>query len=143
METLQQLTRRQVDALRTILSQETAERGVPLKRVAAALGLTPPTALEHLTPLEALGLVERYRGKTRTTGKGRTTLVEYQRHHRVAETLFGQLGLPPSASCAAAREIDLAISHRTVEAVCRAEQHPTTCPHGAPIAPCRSSATAG
>ncbi len=141
METLQKLTRRQLETLQVIRSRETPERGVSLKQIAAALKLTPPSALGHLTPLEDLGLVERYRGKSRLTLRGDRTLSEYRRHHRVAETLFGSLGLPPNESCAAAREIDLAISHRTVEEVCRAQQHPTTCPHGAPIAPCHSAAS--
>ena len=136
METLQQLTRRQVEALRVISTKETPERGVALKVIAAGQGLSPPTALGHLTPLEALGLIQRYRGKSRLTEKGRKTLFEYQRHHRVAETLFGRLGLAPQASCEAAREIDLAISHHTVEEVCRAQNHPVACPHGEPITPC-------
>lgn len=139
METLQKLTRRQLDALRTIGAQETPDRGVSLKLLASSLGMTPPSALGHITPLEDLGLVERHRGKSRLTQKGRTTLLEYQRHHRVAETLFGSLGLAPAETCAAAREIDLAISHRTVEEVCRAEKHPASCPHGEPIAPCGSA----
>jgi Mn-dependent DtxR family transcriptional regulator len=139
METLQSLTRRQLDALQAVGAQETPDRGVPLKAIASTLHLTPPSALGHLTPLEGLGLVARYRGKSRLTEKGRSTLREYRRHHRVAETLFGQLGLAPAATCAAAREIDLAISHRTVEEVCRAQQHPATCPHGAPITPCHST----
>ncbi|HXQ94548.1 MAG TPA: metal-dependent transcriptional regulator [Thermoplasmata archaeon] len=139
METLQKLTRRQLEALQAILAKETPDRGVPLKIIASSLGLSPPSALGHLTPLEQLGLVARYRGKSRLTTKGRGTLLEYQRHHRVAETLFGSLGLPPAATCAAAREIDLAISHRTVEEVCRAQQHPAACPHGDPIGPCRTS----
>ncbi len=136
MEALQRLTRRQLDALRTIGRAETAQRGASLKEIASAMRMTPPSALGHLTPLEALGLVERHRGKTRLTSRGRTTLLEYQRHHRVAETLFGSLGLPPEETCAAAREIDLAISHRTIEEVCRAQRHPLSCPHGEPIAPC-------
>ncbi|MGA8275059.1 MAG: metal-dependent transcriptional regulator [Thermoplasmata archaeon] len=139
METLQQLTRRQVDALRTIGSRETPERGVSLKVTAASLGVRPPSALSHLTPLEEMGLIARYRGKSRLTGRGRSTLIEYQRHHRVAETLFGSLGLAPEKTCAAAREIDLALSHRTVEEVCRAQQHPAACPHGEPIGPCHAS----
>jgi Mn-dependent DtxR family transcriptional regulator len=139
METLQRLTRRQLDALQAIGAQETTDRGASLKLIAFSLHLTAPSALAHLTPLEDLALVERYRGKSRLTPKGRATLLEYRRHHRVAETLFGRLGLPPGASCTAAREIDLAISHRTVQEVCRAEKHPTTCPHGEPIPPCRSS----
>lgn len=139
METLQKLTRRQLEALQSILAQESPEKGVSLKSIAASLGLSAPTALGHLTPLEHLGLVARYRGKSRLTDKGRGTMMEYQRHHRVAETLFGSLGLKPAETCVAAREIDLAISHRTVEEVCRAQQHPAECPHGEPISPCNSS----
>ena len=139
MELLQKLTRRQVEALQAIRSKETPERGVPLKIIASSLGLTAPSALGHLTPLEELGLVERFRGKSRLTPKGRDTLAEYRRHHRVVETLFGNLGLSAREVCSAAREIDLAISHRTVEEVCRAQRHPTSCPHGAPIDPCRAS----
>lgn len=138
METLGRLTRRQVDALRSIGTAETPLRGVSLKVVAASLKVQPPSALGHLTPLEEMGLVVRYRGKSRLTPKGRTTLIEYQRHHRVAETLFGNLGLGAAETCAAAREIDLAISHRTIEEICRAQHHPVACPHGEPIAPCHA-----
>ncbi len=143
MEPLQQLTRRQIDALRTVGTQETPDRGVSLKLTAASLKVRPPSALGYLTPLEEMGLIVRHRGKSRLTTRGRNTLVEYQRHHRVAETIFGSLGLAPEQTCAAAREIDLAISHRTVEEVCRAQQHPAACPHGQPIAPCHSSDTSG
>jgi DtxR family Mn-dependent transcriptional regulator len=143
METLGRLTRRQVDALRAIGPRETAEHGVPLKELAASLKVRPPSALAYVTPLEALGLIERHRGKSRLTARGRATLLEYQRHHRVAETLFSQLGLSPDATCAAAREVDLSISHRTVERVCAAEGHPAVCPHGEPITPCSTRADAG
>lgn len=136
METLERLTRRQVDVLRAIGPRETPERGVSLKSIAALLKVRPPSALEHVTPLEQLGLVERHRGKSRLTTRGRATLLEYERHHRVAETLFGHLGLSPEATCEAAREVDLSISHKTVEKVCAAEGHPTICPHGEPIGAC-------
>jgi DtxR family transcriptional regulator, Mn-dependent transcriptional regulator len=136
METLQRLTRRQVDTLRVIGLRESPERGVSLKATAATLRVRPPSALLHVTSLERLGLVARFRGKSRLTPRGRTTYLEYQRHHRVAETLFGQLGLGPDATCAAAREIDLALSHRTIDEVCRAQEHPARCPHGEPITDC-------
>jgi Mn-dependent DtxR family transcriptional regulator len=139
METLQRLTRRQLEALQAISRQEAPPKGVSLKAVAASLKLSAPSALEHLTLLEELRLIARYRGKSRLTDKGRATLEEYRRHHRLAETLFGQLGLAPAETCAAAREIDLAMSHRTVEEVCRAQRHPVSCPHGEPIGRCRSS----
>jgi Mn-dependent DtxR family transcriptional regulator len=143
MEPLQQLTRRQLDALRSIGQQDAPNRGVSLKSTAAALHVRPPSALGYLTPLERLGLIVRHRGKSHLTSRGRATLIEYQRHHRVAESLFGSLGLRPEATCAAAREIDLAISHRTVEELCRAQQHPTECPHGEPIGPCKTPARTG
>lgn len=143
METLQHLTRRQIDALRTIGAGETPERGVPLKATADALKVSPPSALGYLTPLEELGLIARHRGKSRLTARGQSTLTEYQRHHRVAETLFADAGFSAEASCQAAREVDLAISHRTVESVCRVESHPRRCPHGEPIPPCDSIESAG
>lgn len=136
METLQRLTRRQLDALQIIGRRETPDRGVSLKITADGLRVSPPSALGHLTPLEKMGLIARYRGKSRLTSRGRETLVEYQRHHRVAEQLFGQLGLPPKETCQAAREVDLAISHLTVDRLCSAEGHPSVCPHGEPISPC-------
>ena len=138
MEALQQLTRRQLDALRAVGIHETAARGASLKSIGSALRVQPPSALGYLTPLEQRGMIVRHRGKSRLTARGRSTLLEYQRHHRVAETLFGSLGLTPEDTCAAAREIDLALSHRTVEEVCRAQQHPSACPHGQPIAACSS-----
>jgi DtxR family transcriptional regulator, Mn-dependent transcriptional regulator len=143
MEALAHLTRRQVEALQTIGPRETLERGVSLKVIASMMKMAPPSALAHLTPLEKMGLVERHRGKSRLTTRGRATLVEYQRHHRVAETLFSQLGLSPEATCRAAREVDLSISHNTVERVCAAEGHPSVCPHGEPITPCGDAKRAG
>ncbi|MGB6499860.1 MAG: metal-dependent transcriptional regulator [Thermoplasmata archaeon] len=138
MEALQRLSRRQVDALLIVRRLESPDHGASLGGIAAALKVRPPSALGHLTPLEVLGLISRYRGKSRLTEKGHGTLEEYRRHHRVAETLFGSLGLAPAETCAAAREIDLAISHRTVEELCRAQRHPSACPHGEPIAPCHT-----
>jgi DtxR family transcriptional regulator, Mn-dependent transcriptional regulator len=139
VEILQQLTHRQVESLRIIAMRQSDARGASLKEIASGLHVRPPSALAHLGPLEGLGLITRFRGKSRLTEKGSRTLHEYQRHHRVAETLFGNLGLGPDATCAAAHEIDLAMSHRTVDEICRAQQHPAACPHGAPILPCRHS----
>ena len=86
MEPLQRLTRRQVDAMRAIQRQETTSTGVSLNAIAAALEVTAPSALAHLTAAEELGLVVRHRGKSRLSAKGRATLREYQRHHRIAST---------------------------------------------------------
>ncbi|MCI4318951.1 MAG: metal-dependent transcriptional regulator [Thermoplasmata archaeon] len=138
METLQRLTRRQVETLAAITGRETPEHGASLKAIAQALKVSAPSALAHVTLLERLALVSRFRGKSRLSTKGQTTYLEYLRHHRIAEGLFSQLGLPPGDVCAAAHEVDLAMSHRTVERLCQAERHPTVCPHGDPIPPCAS-----
>lgn len=136
METLQRLTRRQVETLRTIARHPAQERGVPLNAIAAGLGVRAPSALAHLGPLEELGLVSRFRGKSRLTRRGQVCLDEYLRHHRVAESLFARAGLSARATHEAALEVDLALSHRTVQEICEAEGHPRVCPHGQPIASC-------
>jgi DtxR family transcriptional regulator, Mn-dependent transcriptional regulator len=136
MEPLGQLTRRQLETLEVVVAKETRERGVPLNSIAASLRVRAPSALAHLTFLEHLELVARYRGKTRSTQKGRNTLEEYRRHHRIAESLFSRLGLSGAEVCSAAQEVDLALSHRTIEKLCAAEGHPSECPHGEPIPPC-------
>lgn len=138
METLQKLSRRQVDTLQAVGRHAPEERGASLNSVASVLRVRPPSALDHLTVLERLGLIARHRGKSRLTPKGEACLLEYRRHHRVAENLFSRFGLTPDATCAAAREVDLSLSHRTVEELCRAEGHPAECPHGEPIGPCSS-----
>jgi Mn-dependent DtxR family transcriptional regulator len=139
VEPLQRLTRRQLQALRFVASHGAEGRGVSLNAIADGLGVSAPSALAHLGPLEELGLVSRFRGKTVVTRRGLGCLDEYLRHHRVAESLFARAGLSADATHAAALEVDLALSHRTVEEICGAEGHPEVCPHGQPIAPCSSS----
>ncbi|MEM0128662.1 MAG: metal-dependent transcriptional regulator [Thermoplasmata archaeon] len=133
MEALRELSRRQIDALRAVQRNETPERGASLLAVARQLKIRPPSALDHLTVLEERGLIERRRGKSRLTPAGRTCLIDYLRHHRVAERLFQQAGLSADETCQAAREIDLALSHRLVTRIYRAEGSPLSCPHGGPI----------
>jgi DtxR family Mn-dependent transcriptional regulator len=138
MDVLDKLTRRQVDALQAVADTETGGKGAALKAIASKLGVSPPSALDHIGILEDLGLVERHRGKTRLTRTGRTTLVEYLRHHRIVERMLNKMGVPDDEICKEARAIDLAISHNAVERVCASEGHPSICPHGEPIPPCSS-----
>jgi len=139
VETLQRLTRRQLEALRFIAREGGEGHGVPLNAIARRLGVRAPSALAHLGPLEELGLIARFRGKSQVTRRGLTCLEEYLRHHRVAESLFARAGLSADATHAAALEVDLALSHHTVEVICGAGGHPEVCPHGQPIAPCSAS----
>ncbi|HTT16786.1 MAG TPA: metal-dependent transcriptional regulator [Thermoplasmata archaeon] len=136
METLQRLTRRQLEALRCVARFGSQGRGIALNDIAHALGVRAPSALAHLGPLEELGLIQRFRGKSQVTRRGQTCLDEYLRHHRVAESLFARAGLSVDATHHAALEVDLALSHQTVQEICEAEGHPKVCPHGEPIAAC-------
>ena len=136
MEILERLSRRQLEALIAVRRGQTREKGSSLNFVARELRVRPPSALARLTTLEQLNLVARHRGKSRLTPKGEACVAEYQRHHRVAEHLFQRLGLPLEATHAAALEVDLALSHRTVQEICGAGGHPKVCPHGQPISPC-------
>ncbi len=136
MEPLQKLTRRQLEALQTVHRLATGPARVSLLGVARSLRVSPPAALDHLRALERVGLVARRAGQSGLTPAGRRCLGEYERHHRIAERLFDNLHLSPQDTCEAAREIDLSLSHRTVERLCRAAGHPTRCPHELPIAPC-------
>jgi len=139
VEALQRLTRRQLEALRFVARHGADGRGVALNAIAEGLGVRAPSALAHLGPLEELGLIRRFRGKSLLTRRGQTCLDEYLRHHRVAESLFARAGLSAEATHDAALEVDLALSHRTVEEICEASGHPKVCPHGRPISPCSSS----
>jgi len=143
MEQLERLSRRQVDTLIAVRRGDAGEKGASLNFIADELGVSPPSALGHLTTLESLNLVSRHRGKSRLTGRGEACLLEYQRHHRVAENLFQHLGLSVAHTHAAALEVDLALSHRTVNRLCEAEGHPKECPHGAPISPCQPGHSGG
>ncbi len=143
MEVLARLTRRQLDALRSVARCETGTRGASLNAVANDLGVSAPTALDHLGPLEEMGLIVRHRGKSRLSGPGRTCLDEYVRHHRLAESLFAKAGLSAPATHQAALEVDLVLSHRTVQEICEAAGHPQLCPHGEPIAPCAPAKAGG
>lgn len=136
MELLERLTRRQVDTLRALKDDKAARTGVHLSRVAEILAISAPSALAHLTALESLGLVDRYRGRSRLTPKGQSCLLEYERHHRIVERMFDRMGLPRERLCEAAREVDLSIGHATIERLCVADGHPGTCPHGEPIPRC-------
>jgi Mn-dependent DtxR family transcriptional regulator len=143
VEPLQRLTRRQLEALRFVATHASEGRGASLNGIAEGLGVRAPSALAHLGPLEEMGLISRFRGKSQVTRRGQICLDEYLRHHRVAESLFARAGLSARATHEAALEVDLALSHRTVQEICEAQGHPPICPHGQPIASCSPSAGGG
>ncbi len=135
MEILQKLTRKQLTTLQIIDKNSSSTNGVSLKDIASELGVKPPSALELVRVLEDFNLVERTSRKRKLSESGRKCIEEYNRHHRVTEVLFAKL-LDSDSSHKAAREVDMWISHETVDKLCAAEGHPKECPHGHPIMPC-------
>ncbi|MCL4329108.1 MAG: metal-dependent transcriptional regulator [Candidatus Thermoplasmatota archaeon] len=139
MEILQKLTKKQLVALQTVEMLQKGKKGISLLEIAASLRVKPPSALETLRVLQTLGLVTRISGKTKLTRLGSGCLAEYTRHHRIAECVFSSY-LSAEESHRAAIEIDMSLSHETVEELCAAEGHPKMCPHGFPIPPCDADA---
>ncbi|MGC8618314.1 MAG: metal-dependent transcriptional regulator [Thermoplasmata archaeon] len=134
MEPLEMLSRKQLEALKTVASLSNNQKGVPLKIIATALNIRPPSALELLRALENLHLVSRKSGRTKLTKTGLNCLDEYYRHRRVLEVLFFKL-MDQDSSMKAIKEAELAFSHETVQRIWAGEGKPEHCPHGQPIRP--------
>jgi DtxR family Mn-dependent transcriptional regulator len=115
-----------------------AEEGKPVigARLAERLKVTPPTVTQTLQRLTRDGLVtvEPRRGVVLTPA-GRALAEEALRRQRLSERwLIEMLGLDWAEAHAAARAMEGAISPRIAERLDAMLGHPTTCPHGNPIA---------
>jgi DtxR family Mn-dependent transcriptional regulator len=115
-----------------------AEEGKPVigARLADRLGVTPPTVHQTLERLkrDELVLVEPRRGIVLTPA-GRELAEEALRRQRLSERwLVEMLGLDWAEAHAASRAMESAISPRIAERLDAMLGHPTTCPHGNPIA---------
>lgn len=75
----------------------------------------------------------RYQG-VRLTDKGRENAVELNRHHRLLERfLTDTLGFAPDDAHNEAERLEHVISEEFEARLADFLNHPTTCPHGAPI----------
>jgi DtxR family Mn-dependent transcriptional regulator len=115
-----------------------AEEGKPVigARLAERLKVTPPTVTQTLQRLTRDGLVkvEPRRGIVLTPA-GRQIAEEALRRQRLSERwLVEMLGLDWAEAHQAARAMGAAISPRIAERLDAMLGHPTTCPHGNPIA---------
>jgi DtxR family transcriptional regulator, iron-dependent repressor len=115
-----------------------AEEGKPVigARLAERLKVTPPTVTQTLQRLTRDGLVEiEARRGILLTSAGREVAEEALRRQRLSERwLIEMLGLEWAEAHAAARAMEGAISPRIAERLDAMLGHPTTCPHGNPIA---------
>lgn len=92
--------------------------------------VSPPSVTEVLKKLDERGILnyESYRG-VELTEKGRTVGQELLRRHRLLELLFSnRFGFDPQESCFEASRIDIYISEKLTNSICKYYNHPKTCP---------------
>jgi DtxR family Mn-dependent transcriptional regulator len=108
---------------------------VPAVRVAEMLDVTPPTASEMLSRMEAEGLIKRgpRRGPL-LTEKGQAEAEKFVRQHRIIERFLTDfLGYSPAESHEHADELGEAFDDEMVERLAEKLGHPDRCPHGWPV----------
>jgi DtxR family Mn-dependent transcriptional regulator len=110
---------------------------VPAVRVAEMLDVTPPTASEMLSRMEAEGLIKRgpRRGPL-LTEKGQAEAEKFVRQHRIIERFLTDfLGYSPAESHEHADELGEAFDDEMVERLAEKLGQPDRCPHGWPVDP--------
>ena len=115
--------------------QETANRSVPLGRVAARVGVTAGTATTMIKAIAHSGLA-RYvkRGGVRLTRQGEELAILVLRRHRIVELFLVQvLGMDWADVHEEAEELEHVISDQVLEKMDALLNHPVVDPHGDPI----------
>jgi len=111
------------------------ENVAPPSEIASRTGTSRAFVTKMLQTMEKQGLVtySPYRG-ARLTDEGTRSAVELARHHRLLERfLTDTLGFASDAAHREAERLEHVISEEFEERLAIFLQHPTTCPHGAPI----------
>ena len=113
------------------------EAGLPMTgaNVARAMQLSAPTVHEMVGRLEDDGYVSRKPDKSVAfTAAGREHAAGIVRRHRLVERfLTDVLGFSPDGAHAEAERLEHVISEEFEARLASFLNHPTTCPHGAPI----------
>ncbi len=125
--------------------QGRAEAALPVSGAGSAVALPSEIAdrtgtsrafvTKMLKGMRQQGLVDYapYRG-VRLTDTGARSAVELTRHHRLLERFLTDiLGFAPDTAHAEAERLEHVISEEFEERLDAFLNHPTTCPHGAPI----------
>jgi DtxR family transcriptional regulator, Mn-dependent transcriptional regulator len=123
------------DVLKAIHALETAERAALPSGIADRTGTSRAFVTKMLKEMRAHGLVDYapYRG-VRLTPKGARSAVELSRHHRLLERFLTDiLHFTPAGAHAEAERLEHVISEEFEARLDAFLNHPTTCPHGAPI----------
>ena len=129
------LTRSRQDYLKALFVLSPTGEAVPTSRLAAHLGVKPPSVTNMVAQLAAVGLVSHSpRAGARLTVRGRREALNIVRRHRILEAfLVGVLGLDLAEVHEDAEVLEHHVSDRLLEAIDRFLKRPTEDPHGHPI----------
>ena len=129
------LTRSRQDYLKALFVLSPTGEAVPTSRLAAHLGVKPPSVTNMVAQLAAVGLVSHSpRAGARLTVRGRREALNIVRRHRILEAfLVGVLGLDLADVHEDAEVLEHHVSDRLLEAIDRFLKRPTEDPHGHPI----------
>jgi len=129
------LTRSRQDYLKALFALSPTGEAVPTSRLAAHLGVRPPSVTNMVAQLAAVGLVSHSpRAGARLTVRGRREALNIVRRHRILEAfLVGVLGLDLAEVHEDAEVLEHHVSDRLLEAIDRFLKRPTEDPHGHPI----------
>ena len=121
-------------AIHSLQSRDAEAVALP-SEIADRTGTSRAFVTKMLKGMSEQGLVdyEPYRG-ARLTPEGLKSAVELSRHHRLLEVFLTEiLGFTPEGAHAEAERLEHVISEEFEDRLAAFLQHPTTCPHGAPI----------
>ncbi len=118
------------------VEEDTGRSAVATSEVAAALGVTAPSASGMLKKLVQLGYATQTvrRGTVELSDSGRAAALEVIRHHRLLETyLVTRLGVPWDQVHDEAEILEHHLSEELEARIAEELGHPDRDPHGAPI----------
>ena len=123
------------DVLKAIFALETSTRVALPSDIAVRTGTSRAFVTKMLKDMTVRGLVRYapYQG-VRLTAEGAKNATELARHHRLLERfLTDVLGFTPGGAHTEAERLEHVISEEFEARLADFLNHPTTCPHGAPI----------
>ncbi|MEM1514845.1 MAG: metal-dependent transcriptional regulator [Candidatus Bathyarchaeia archaeon] len=129
------LTRREAEYLKAIFDLLSKKGSVGSLDIANNLGISCATASETLKKLSEKGMIVRESWKgARLTDLGFKEISRIIRNHRVFETYaYRFLSVSLDEACECAHRIELYLSDKIVDSMCKILGHPSKCPHNKDI----------
>jgi DtxR family Mn-dependent transcriptional regulator len=125
------ITEREIEYLKAIFNLLSGRDSVGSLEVAAAMGVSCATASETLKRLYKKGMLKRkpWRGVS-LSEQGVREVNRVIRNHRIFETYACKfLSISLNDACECASKIELYISDKVINSMCRVLGHPEKCPH--------------